>query len=58
MLMKVVFGYRVAIVGHQGKTVYDTFVHVPPVLVKDYCTSSSGVRAEDLVDGELERVAG
>ena len=53
--MKIVLGHRVAIVDHEGKTIYDTFVHVPPALVKDYCTSSSGVKAENLVDSESVR---
>lgn len=42
---------RVAVVNHDGKVVYESFVHVHPDCVEDYCTKSSGVRASDLVDG-------
>ena len=42
---------RVAVVGHDAKVVYESFVHVHPDCVEDYCTKSSGVRASDLVDG-------
>ncbi|KAH8077440.1 ribonuclease H-like domain-containing protein [Filobasidium floriforme] len=41
---------RVAVVNHDGKVVYESFVHVHPDCVEDYCTKSSGVRASDLVD--------
>lgn len=44
---------RVAVVNHDGKVVYESFVHVHPDCVEDYCTRSSGVRASDLVDGRF-----
>lgn len=42
---------RVSIVNENGFCVYDTFVN-PMEQITDYCTEYSGIRAEDLVNGE------
>ena len=48
---------RVSIVNHFGKLIYDRFVK-PTEEVTDYRTAFSGVRPEDVKDGEFWRTKG